>query len=641
MCPFQGVGTAGLDRDLKLAPPDAASEADSGIFPSDFPDEFASAFADEFADEFADDFPEDELAGGFALRSVEDWRGEEDAGHASDALEAEDHGLRDRIRATFLMAFVLRRWLGAVNRSRAAASLASQLRGHALHPLRFAFAALRRHAKSAHGQPRAVPEPPPRPPAPPRGTPALPPRAPASACAAHGKPAKVKQVRVVAAPGVDSGGIRLLEMLLRAPVGRALAGAMGVWRAQVRWARLEDESGDLELSAELRLQRGLRVLEVERRVRAERERGKERLALILARVLAKRQAAFVALAFSSLATCSLTMEVVRLRSSLRDEIAEREALAAEIQHLNESDAEVSAELTRTVTLAEHRVQQTCWAAASAHLRHSIRRQMVTALHRLRTQAVARSQARRIRASSLGSLPLASVVRRRYRVAWARLRQVLAEDAACNTSSYVATPTSDRRPSRRSREPSCSVERAVRALPSSSSQERLGLRADALLRLKVRLGLRQDFADRVWSVPATPTRALDVRGADSAVLEALAHRLARGAASLLEYVLASALRSRLRAGLNSLLEEASSSQAAARHRRRPSSPMLRGRPFGVTSRPGSPIRALSSGGASARGRQPQAREAAASLAGLAGHLRTAAGQAPVLDASRRGEERRWR
>lgn len=627
MCPFQGVGTTDFAHDLKFTSCDVASDAGSGIFPADFPDDFP------------DEFPEDEFADGFAISSAEDWHSEY-TDRGQETAES-DHGLRDRIRSTFLTAFVLRRWLRAVNRSRAVVALTAQLRAQTLHPLRFAFVALRRHARPAP----PVPEPPPRPPAPPRGTSALPPRAPMPAHTVQGKAVKAKQVRV-AAPGIDTGGIRLLEMLLRAPLGRALAGAMTLWRAQVRWARPGDESGDLEVSAELRLQRGLRVLEVERRVRAERDRGRERLVLVLARVVAKKQAALAAWVFGSLANCSLATELLRLRSSLSVERGERQALVAEIQHLNQSDAEVSAELTRTVTLAEHRVQQTCWAAASAHLRHAMRHRMAVALRRLHIQAVARSQARRLRASFLGSSCLAAAMRRRYRVAWVCLRQSLAEDAACNTSSAAACATDssasiDRRAARRQREPSCSVERAVWALPSSSSKERLGLRADALLRLKVRLGLRQDFADRVWPVPATPVKvpALDVRGADNFVLEALAARLARGAASLLEYVLASALRSRLRAGLNSLLAEAASTHAVSRHRRRPPSPMLRGRPRGPTSRPGSPIRALSCGN-SARGRHPQAREAAASLAGLAGHLRTVAAT-PVLDASRRGEERRWR
>merc|ERR1719487_3014172 len=94
---------------------------------------------------------------------------------------------------------------------------------------------------------------------------------------------------------------------------------------------------------------------------------------------------------------------------------------------------------------------------------------------------------------------------------------------------------------RNSEPTSEVEHGPIAAPTPASCEHLRQRADALLRLKVRLSLRKDFGTRVWAVPVTPSLRMDPHA-----------RLCRGAACLLEYVLASAVRVRQRLGLNAFL-----------------------------------------------------------------------------------------
>mmetsp|Transcript_17732 Transcript_17732/g.31023 ORF Transcript_17732/g.31023 Transcript_17732/m.31023 type:complete len:613 (+) Transcript_17732:68-1906(+) len=127
------------------------------------------------------------------------------------------------------------------------------------------------------------------------------------------------------------------------------------------------------------------------------------------------------------------------------------------------------------------------------------------------------------------------------------------------------------------------------LPLGSPAKRLAKRADSLLRLKVRLAWHADFTQRCsgaaqassGSVPMAPrgpgkcsllsdlgdvsrSATEDVEDEARMILKV---RLDRGAACLLEYCLASALRSHLRAGLNALLSSAAASTA-------PQGPQLR-------------------------------------------------------------------
>lgn len=98
--------------------------------------------------------------------------------------------------------------------------------------------------------------------------------------------------------------------------------------------------------------------------------------------------------------------------------------------------------------------------------------------------------------------------------------------------------------------------------------RLASRADRLMRLKVQLSLRQDFASRVFPLLPLPLEDEPLQGLDEELdlvagrgavqaesIEAMNLRLTRGAACLLEYVVASALRARLRWGLNAILAAA--------------------------------------------------------------------------------------
>merc|ERR1711972_917634 len=75
------------------------------------------------------------------------------------------------------------------------------------------------------------------------------------------------------------------------------------------------------------------------------------------------------------------------------------------------------------------------------------------------------------------------------------------------------------------------------------------------KLKARLTIRRDFAFRALEVPPLDLSCFGAAGLHGEVIAtaALAARLARGAICLLEFILASLLRSRYRSAFNAILE----------------------------------------------------------------------------------------
>merc|ERR1719198_1246020 len=209
----------------------------------------------------------------------------------------------------------------------------------------------------------------------------------------------------------------------------------------------------------------------------------------------------------------------------------------------------------------------------------ISRRLGSGFHRIRGTSGAWSQVARCRSAMQLECSLTHLTKKVYGVAWWQLRgfQSQPTQQLTTTLAGAAPPTCKRAASGHASDVDATSSNKPQMLqlafddsvkvPAVPHADRLAWRADALLRLKVRLGLRQDFVARVWPVPLTPLTPQHMRGrvnggvetgsssptvADSDILEALSHRLFRGAASLLEYVLASALRARLRVAINALL-----------------------------------------------------------------------------------------
>eukprot|EP00747_Dinoflagellata_sp_TGD_P063695 gnl/TRDRNA2_/TRDRNA2_153572_c2_seq1.p1 gnl/TRDRNA2_/TRDRNA2_153572_c2~~gnl/TRDRNA2_/TRDRNA2_153572_c2_seq1.p1 ORF type:complete len:265 (+),score=42.97 gnl/TRDRNA2_/TRDRNA2_153572_c2_seq1:770-1564(+) len=236
--------------------------------------------------------------------------------------------------------------------------------------------------------------------------------------------------------------------------------------------------------------------------------------------------------------------------------------------LTATDAEVSARLEHAVDAAKQRARRLERAMACLRLENTIRRRLRPVLQHLHATAAAASLSKRLHATSCLQAVVMSVARRRYRESWRRLA---ATEAASTRHLHGggARPLEVAeclRPRKEAISEFSTGAGMVSHTPRLLEREQLGRRADALLRLKVRLCLRQDFAARLWhaNVPATmvPTatgasrRRSGHRDAESdeveSELEKLSFRLSRGAACLLEYVLGSVVRARLRNGVNAML-----------------------------------------------------------------------------------------
>lgn len=431
--------------------------------------------------------------------------------------------LRGQIRATFLAALAWKRWLRAVTWRRASVAIAVSLRPLAERPLRIALAVLRTN----------------------------------TACRTS-----------------DRAAARLLRMVLRGPVMRASSGAFSTWRAQ---------ACSIGAAAEAKLQNGLRELELQRRLRAEAAQRPGRLTLVLARVVARRRGVLVASAFAAIVRCSREVEIASMKHSSQPKsvqspqteqyaemqhrvlvesckgaprlafllvrtvvrrqsallasafadmarVAERASLAAEISNLTATDAQLSAEFSRALTVAKQRARQSAVLAGTLQLRHSVCRRLGSALRHLRVAVVVSRPTVEVVAADAAETGRVDPDRR------VTPQRGHASQAAPEVAAVV--PALPDLPLLEVAQPL--PESAFTLVPLSTSDQ-LRHRADALLRLKVRLSLRKDFSGRVWAVPVTPSLRMDPHA-----------RLSRGAACLLEYVLASAVRMRQRLGLNAFL-----------------------------------------------------------------------------------------
>mmetsp|Transcript_57564 Transcript_57564/g.184808 ORF Transcript_57564/g.184808 Transcript_57564/m.184808 type:complete len:593 (-) Transcript_57564:28-1806(-) len=525
--------------------------------------------------------------------------------------------LRGQIRCTFLVALAMKRWAEVAAHARAAGPPALQPRPPLQPPLCHSVAALKA-ARTVGFGPGTQGGPPCEPvrarrltrvATPSRGRAATPTRScaltPTRGCGQTPAPRAWSPARSCSAasprPARPDGraAARLLHLVLRAPVARQCSCALSLWRARavrhsgelaVRAERLRgrldlqrlealhstaaraEAQECVEAKALARLQGGLRKLESERRQRAEAQRGAERLLQCVVRAFTGRQAASLALGLGALAAHVGHTELERLHKMLASEAAERQALAAEVRQLTEADAKVSAELARAAGAAQQRARRWALAAVAADLRNATCRGMHAALNAMHSAMLAHRFARacpmllRLDEASPGAMgtgPLGSVQ--------PGICQMPGNSAAC---SGIVMQGHDAIPK-------CVVSMPRGTTPAShgvgqAAPEAMHLeqRADALMRLKVQLGLRHDFAARVCRAPclssfSLPTHqswgdvataangdtsdvAAVVAGAVPEMYELLSARLARGSACLLEYILASALRARLRTGLNAIL-----------------------------------------------------------------------------------------
>mmetsp|Transcript_9435 Transcript_9435/g.17118 ORF Transcript_9435/g.17118 Transcript_9435/m.17118 type:complete len:594 (-) Transcript_9435:142-1923(-) len=390
---------------------------------------------------------------------------------------------------------------------------------------------------------------------------------------------------------------RLLCMMLRPLALRVSSSAFSTWKAaaasdreahRLAQFRLEhdkrrksmDELHHQELQraqqaikeaqAHASLQCGLRDVEAEHRSNAERRLYLQRLALLTVKAVASSRTRRLATAFREL-VCHAVMArsdaVLRgMEETLAAEASKREDLAA-VLRLTEADAEVSAELRRAVVAAELNIRR-CSALASLTMRlHTCKqRQLRWALLRLQQQR--ESYRARRRDALVVHLALSKLQQSRMLRFWrqwaelATIEETSSIAVQCEPENLVGKPVSapavaQGKTPADSSDGMCPqfparVENPVVVSQTSFTGAHqaalLSERAEKLLRLKVKLGLQQDFLEQVWQVP----RPLARSAGPAEQLDVLSMRLARGSAMLLGYVLTATFQARLRIGINALL-----------------------------------------------------------------------------------------
>jgi len=386
-------------------------------------------------------------------------------------------------------------------------------------------------------------------------------------------------------------------------------------------------------------------LEVARREHVESTVAAERLLLVVARLVARREGALLCAAVTAMRG-DLGVEVRELRRKLAQEQARRQVLSEEVAQQTDAHASALARLEHAANQAQRVTRQVALRAAFAQAgKHQIQllskafgrwRRAVVAVavgnhHRQLTQHAV--QGRQRAAAGYLVLAVSSVMRRRQREAIAALRkrglcaaavqtenvedraQALAASPLVAQVAQPPTPVKLCAPSPVANQAALSTPHIAQVVrpatpakicaappvaqhvlsavqPQRGCNEEEGLewseaaaavlaeRADRLMRFKVQLSLRQDFAVRVQ--PARPVQPgpepdasgrdleqLDLvagRGARPESLQVMHLRLSRGASCLLEYVLGSALRARLRWGLNAILASAAAAGTVERRKR---------------------------------------------------------------------------
>jgi len=379
---------------------------------------------------------------------------------------------------------------------------------------------------------------------------------------------------------------RLMHMLVRAPLIRCYAFAFCTWFKSATVSghhRVLQEahiahSGTLtatqqaleEATADMQVQRGLRAIEVSRREQEQRKHNAEQLFSLAASIVVTNRKICASSALHALKAYMVTRS---LHVALAVEEEKRQRMAMEILQLTETDAKMSQKLAVAVAQAQGRAQRAVLFAISSKLKCCVQRQLcgvVAAWRRVRDMPISRTRLiRHMRAVSLLALAFGMLLRKSLCEGW----RSLSRPCRAHTSKPV--------------DASCELVASCDMLDhahvryddahtSGTAASRMAERADKLTRLKTQLTLRQDFRTRVHSVskhPATSTKERLPLFGDACLgdelsfvslgvgpegLRATNLRLSQGAACLLEYVLASALRVRLRFGLNAWLAFAAGS-----------------------------------------------------------------------------------
>ncbi|CAJ1416117.1 unnamed protein product [Effrenium voratum] len=346
---------------------------------------------------------------------------------------------------------------------------------------------------------------------------------------------------------------RLMAMVLRPPLLKSCAGALSAWRRSVLWEQQEQR---LRLSSAL-LSMEDSVLKAAREAPVLTAAG--HLAKVLRGVWAARRAAQLGSA----------LERWRCRQACSAAWQTRQkALVAELQRLADEDAVVSVKLMQAAEAATEQARAWALRAANAALRRAAALKASQALGHWKAQvrSWANTAPAAIGSRSRGVRPSPVICRLSKRalapwwLAWKRAkiagrRQAaacggLARQCRCLALRRVGGAFASWRTFRPTRSEytqsdSAQVQNLSEAALASAP---LASRADRLLRLKVRLAWHADFASRCSTASADPE-------GPGEELTALQRRLDRGSACLLEYVLASLWRARLRGAWNAMLEAA--------------------------------------------------------------------------------------
>eukprot|EP00929_Paragymnodinium_shiwhaense_P059493 TRINITY_DN29793_c0_g1_i1.p1 TRINITY_DN29793_c0_g1~~TRINITY_DN29793_c0_g1_i1.p1 ORF type:complete len:793 (+),score=194.23 TRINITY_DN29793_c0_g1_i1:79-2457(+) len=376
--------------------------------------------------------------------------------------------------------------------------------------------------------------------------------------------------------------------------------------AEAAQRELEDICG--EAAAEAKLERQLRELEAERHERAERLRfspaveadGPARLVQILERTKTRLQACRLTSAFASL-------KHQRLESLLVEEVAERRQLADEIRQLTAADAEVSAEIAAAMDTASARAKTWAVTAGALLLQRLVERRRGHSFHNVRRFCCTEELSRQLEKSASVHGERPADRRESKKALRNKLNALLDDEGTAAVEEGDARQEEDLAASAEPQGPRdalaiASPKPAIHLETSSfmgysMDTQALALKADRLTKLKARLSVRHDFGTRVHAAPAASVAPRAARGppitasqlhskvayrvgaglsgeataiagelslyaadrgmgaacsSSQSALDALDWRLTRGAACLLEYVLASLMRSRLRSGVNALL-----------------------------------------------------------------------------------------
>jgi len=358
-----------------------------------------------------------------------------------------------------------------------------------------------------------------------------------------------------------------------------------------------------EAKALASLQSGLRDVEAQHRSNADRKLYLQQLAIRLVQILLSRHLTTVAHGFGKLklhAAVAQNNECMReMQENLLVEASKRKLLASDVMRLTEADAHVSTEFRKAIQTAELKAKKTAslsMLSARAWLRQTRASQSAFQHWRDQSKRLTRPQPSSSRGDALAlHLSLAQTYRQQLR--WALHKLAVASvapteqpAASCEetlstelVSSKTPAPVADHEDDdndktidmaeRRNGKEEAIVDASATTeeelddnhpphavLPQTSkAAEELRLaplpeasvlsqRAEKLLRLKVKLGLNQDFLENIWQVPRPLVRS----GGHADKLDVLHTRLAKGSALLLGYVLSAAFQARLRIGINAFL-----------------------------------------------------------------------------------------